>query len=40
MKNIVKSLILLVVFTSLLPLAAEIVQNGDEWIVYDEQYSE
>ena len=40
MKNMIKPLIFLVVFTVIFPLAAEIVQNGDDWIVYDEQYSD
>ena len=40
MKKVFYSLFFLVVFLTLLPVSAEIVRDGDEWRVYDEQYSD
>ena len=40
MKKIFYSLFLSALLLAVLPTSAEIVPNGDEWRVYDEQYSE
>ncbi len=40
MKKIFYSLFLSALLLALMPVSAEIVQNGDEWRVYDEQYSD
>ncbi len=40
MKKIFYSLFLSVLLTAVLPISAEIVREGDEWRVYDEQYSD
>lgn len=40
MKKIFYSLFLSVLLLAAVPVNAEIVQNGDEWRVYDEQYSD
>ena len=40
MKKIFYSLFLSTLLLTVLPMNAEIVPNGDEWRVYDEQYSE
>ena len=40
MKRIFYSLFLSALFLAVLPTSAEIVPNGDEWRVYDEQYSD
>ena len=40
MKKIFYSLFLSALFLAVAPISAEIVPNGDEWRVYDEQYSD
>ena len=40
MKRILYSLFLSAILLAVLPMTAEIVRDGDEWRVYDEQYSD
>ena len=40
MKKILYSLLASALFLLVLPVSAEIVRNGDEWRIYDEQYSD
>jgi len=40
MKNVIRSLFFLLMLAFFLPLTGEIRQDGEDWVVYDEQYSE